>query len=102
MHYSKEDMQRIEHLRHQWRNQLLYSYKNKPDEELKAIEGNYTVVPNVTGVELSEAIGMIGGKELKYSRPESAKGDDNFIIKDQYPKAGTKVKRGSVVYIYKE
>ena len=72
------------------------------DEELKAIEGNYTVVPNVTGVELSEAIGMIGGKELKYSRPESAKGDDNFIIKDQYPKAGTKVKRGSVVYIYKE
>ena len=37
MHYSKEDMQRIEHLRHQWRNQLLYSYKNKPDEELKAI-----------------------------------------------------------------
>ena len=72
------------------------------DEELKAIEGNYTVVPNVTGVEFSEAIGMIGGKELKYSRPESAKGDDNFIIKDQYPKAGTKVKRGSVVYIYKE
>ncbi len=72
------------------------------DEELKAIEGNYTVVPNVTGVEFSEAVGMIGGKELKYSRPDDTKDDDNFIIKDQYPKAGTKVKRNSVVYVYKE
>jgi len=72
------------------------------EEELKAIEGNYTVVPDVTGVEFSEAVGMIGGRELKYSRPDNAKGDDNFIIADQYPKAGTKVKRGSVVYVYKE
>lgn len=72
------------------------------DEELKAIEGDYTVVPDVVGVEFSEAIGMIGGKELKYSRPDNAKGDDNFIVKAQYPKAGTKVKRESVVYIYKD
>ncbi len=72
------------------------------EEEQKAIEGNYTVVPDVVGVEFSEAVGMIGGKALKYSRPDNTKDDDNFIIKDQYPKAGTKVKRDSVVYVYKE
>ena len=72
------------------------------DEELKAIEGDYTVVPNVTGKEFSEAVGIIGGRSLKYSRPENTKDDDNFIVVDQYPKAGTKVKQNSVVYVYKE
>lgn len=71
-------------------------------EEQKEIEGNYTVVPDVTGVEFSEAAGIIGGKELKYSRPDNTKDDDNFVVKGQYPKAGTKVKRGTVVYVYKE
>ncbi len=72
------------------------------DEEKAAIEGNYTVVPNVTGKEFSEAAGIIGGKDLKYSRPKSARDDDNFTVVDQYPKAGTKVKKNSVVYVYKE
>lgn len=71
------------------------------DEEKAAIEGNYTVVPNVTGKEFSEAAGIIGGKDLKYSRPKSARDDDNFTVVDQYPKAGTKVKKNSVVYVYK-
>lgn len=59
-------------------------------------------MPDVTGVEFSEAAGIIGGKELKYSRPDNTKDDDNFVVKGQYPKAGTKVKRGTVVYVYKE
>ena len=57
---------------------------------------------NVVGKEFSEAAGIIGGKDLKYSRPKSAKNDDEFIVVDQYPKAGTKVKKNSVVYVYKE
>ncbi|MBQ8563161.1 MAG: PASTA domain-containing protein, partial [Firmicutes bacterium] len=72
------------------------------EEELAAIEGDYTVVPDVVGKEFSEAVGIIGGKELRYSRPDNAKDDDNFIVVDQYPKEGTKVKRNSVVYVYKE
>ena len=72
------------------------------EEEQAAIDGNYTVVPDVVGKEFSEAVGMIGGKALKYSRPKNTKDDDNFIVAAQYPKAGTKVKRNSVVYIYKE
>lgn len=70
--------------------------------EKKAIEGNYTIVPNVIGKPFSEAVGIIGGKELKYSRPKSAQEDDEFTVVDQYPKAGTKVKKNSVVYVYKE
>ncbi len=72
------------------------------EEEKAAIEGNYTIVPDVVGKEFSEAVGIIGGKELKYSRPKSAKDDDDFTVVDQYPKAGTKVKKNSVVYVYKE
>ena len=72
------------------------------DAEKAAIEGNYTVVPDVVGKEFSEAAGILGGKELKYSRPKSARDDDNFTVVDQYPKAGTKVKKNSVVYVYKE
>ena len=70
--------------------------------EKKAIEGNYTIVPNVIGKPFSEAVGIIGGKELKYSRPKSAQDDDEFTVVDQYPKAGTKVKKNSVVYVYNE
>ena len=72
------------------------------DAEKKTLESGYTTVPNVVGKEFSEAVGIIGGKELKYSRPKSAQSDDNFTVIDQYPKAGTKVKKNSVVYVYKE
>ncbi len=72
------------------------------DAEKKALQSGYTTVPNVVGKEFSEAVGIIGGKELKYSRPKSAQSDDNFTVVDQYPKAGTKVKKNTVVYVYKE
>lgn len=72
------------------------------EAEKKALESGYTTVPNVVGKEFSEAVGIIGGKDLKYSRPKSAQGDDNFTVVDQYPKAGSKVKKNSVVYVYKE
>ena len=72
------------------------------EDEKAAMEGNYTVVPDVVGKEFSEAAGIIGGKDLKYSRPKSARDHDNFTVVDQYPKAGTKVKKNSVVYVYKE
>ena len=70
------------------------------EEELKEIEGNYTVVPDVTGKEYSEAVGILSGKELKAKKPDGS--GDSFTVVDQYPKAGTKVKRNSKVYVYKE
>lgn len=70
--------------------------------EKTSLQSGYTTVPNVVGKEFSEAAGIIGGKDLKYSRPKSAQGDDDFTVVDQYPKAGTKVKKNAVVYLYKE
>ena len=70
--------------------------------EKNSLQSGYTTVPNVVGKEFSEAAGIIGGKDLKYSRPKSAQGDDDFTVVDQYPKAGTKVKKNAVVYLYKE
>lgn len=70
------------------------------DEEKAAIEGNYTIVPDVTGKEYSEAAGIIAGCELGYNKPEGA--GDEFIVAAQYPAAGTKVKRGSSVYVYNQ
>ena len=70
--------------------------------ERSSLQSGYTTVPNVVGREFSEAVGIIGGKDLKYSRPKSAQDDDDFTVVDQYPKAGTKVKKNAVVYVYKE
>lgn len=68
------------------------------EEEQAAIEGNYTVVPDVTGQEYSEAAGVIAGSQLKYTHPEGS--GEEFIVAAQYPAAGTKVKRNSTVYLY--
>ena len=68
------------------------------EEEQAAIEGNYTEVPDVVGIEYSEAAGQVAGKQLAYTKPEGA-GED-FIVAAQYPAAGTRVKRNSTVYLY--
>ena len=69
----------------------------------KADLSNFAYVANGTDTILPVlAAGIIGGKDLKYSRPKAAKDDDSFTVVDQYPKAGTKVKKNSVVYVYKE
>ena len=71
-------------------------------EEQKQNKKNYVKVPDVTGEDSNVAINMLNNKGLKYIvMPES---DDNksFYVVDQYPKAGTKVERGTPVYIYSE
>ena len=68
------------------------------DEEKAAIEGNYTTVPNVVGVDYSDAAGMIAGAQLVCQKAEGA--SDSFAVVAQYPTPGTKVKRDSKVYVY--
>lgn len=70
------------------------------EEEQKAIEGNYTIVPNVVNVEYSEAAGMIAGAQLECQKPDGI--GDEFVVAAQYPVAGTKVKRDSKVYVYEK
>ena len=68
------------------------------EEEKAAIEGNYTTVPNVVGVDYSDAAGMIAGAQLVCQKAEGA--SDSFAVAAQYPTPGTKVKRNSKVYVY--
>ncbi len=67
-----------------------------------AESGETVTVPDVTGMTFSKALDALHNAGLKASRPDSAKSSDSWKVVDQYPKAGSKVKKNSVVYVYKE
>ncbi len=83
-------------------------------EEQKALKSDYTTVPDLSGQSLSDAIGILAGKELGYKLTQAdlaaAAGEDEggngsveeFCVADQYPKAGETAKKGTAVYLYKE
>ncbi|MCQ2567323.1 MAG: PASTA domain-containing protein [Mogibacterium sp.] len=72
------------------------------DKEAAKAEKNKVKVPNITGKNSRKAIEILNGKKLKYKvMPESNTGK-SFNVVDQYPKAGTKVTKKSVVYLYSE
>lgn len=62
---------------------------------------NKVEVPDVVGNSVSEAIGILGGASLSYDMDEKAAAQEDFIITRQYPAAGTKIKKGSKVYLYR-
>lgn len=66
-------------------------------EESKALNKKYTKVPKVTGKTPEDAVGVVGGYNLK----AKVVGKKNKVV-DQYPKAGQKIKSGGTVYIYTE
>lgn len=73
-----------------------------PDEESQAkADEEKTEVPDVVGENVSEAIGMLGGASLSYDTDKEAAAESDFIVTKQYPAAGTKVKKGSKIYLYK-
>lgn len=70
--------------------------------EEKETKKSKVKVPDVTGMDSSDAIRNIKNSQLDYAiMPETYTGD-SFVVIDQYPKAGTKVDKDSVVYIYSE
>lgn len=73
-----------------------------PDEKSeKEAAAKKVEVPDVVGTSVSEAIGILSGDSLSYDFDEKAAKDEDFIVTKQYPAAGTKVKKGSKVYLYK-
>ena len=73
-----------------------------PDKESKeAAEAKKVEVPDVVGRSVSEAIGILGGASLSYDTDKEAAKKEDFVVTKQYPAAGTKVKKGSKVYLYK-
>lgn len=70
--------------------------------EEKFAKKSMVKVPDVTGDDSLQAIHQIEYAGLKYTvMPADASGQ-SFVVQDQYPKAGTKVEKGSTVYIYSE
>lgn len=64
----------------------------KKDDQIK--------VPDVTGKSVDDAVGILESKKLKFDFDTS--GSDNFLVMKQHPAAGTKVKKGTKVYLYRE
>ncbi len=71
-------------------------------EEKKAAKQNTIQVPDVTGMDSKDAIYNIELNGLKYAIIPETNSLQSFVVVDQYPKAGTRVEKESVVYIYSE
>ena len=71
-------------------------------EEKKAAKKNTVEVPDVTGMDSKDAIRNIELYGLKYAVIPEDHSSQSFVVVDQYPKAGTRVDKDAVVYIYSE
>ena len=70
--------------------------------EKKEAKKNTVEVPDVTGMDSKDAIRNIELYGLKYQEIPEDHSNQSFVVVDQYPKAGTRVDKESVVYIYSE
>lgn len=70
--------------------------------EAKEANQNMVKVPDVTGMNSKTAIYYINYYGLDYKVMPEGSGSAAFSVIDQYPKAGTKVEKGTTVYLYSE
>jgi len=70
-----------------------------PDNASSKSESEEIQVPDVVGQSAEDAIGILAGADLGYDMNE--KGDDDFVVVKQYPAAGSTVKKGTKVFLYK-
>ena len=71
-------------------------------EEKKEAKKNTIEVPDVTGMDSNDAIRNINLLGLKHAVIPEDHSNLSFVVVDQYPKAGTRVEKDAVVYIYSE
>lgn len=71
-------------------------------EEEKSLKATYSYVPDVTGKNYSDAIGILGSYGLKYKVVPETSSKKDFVVVDQYPKSGKKMQKGGTVYLYRE
>ena len=76
-------------------------YLNIPPDNTDSSKDTEKVeVPDVVGQSAEDAIGILAGADLKYDMNES--GEEDFVVVKQYPAAGSSVKKGTKVFLYKE
>ncbi|MDY3037275.1 MAG: penicillin-binding transpeptidase domain-containing protein [Eubacteriales bacterium] len=80
---------------------LRYLNISLDEESQKEADAEKVEVPDVTGQSASNAIGILAGDSLDYDTDKEAAAESDFIVTKQYPEAGTKVKKGSKIYLYK-
>ncbi|MDR3295854.1 MAG: PASTA domain-containing protein [Clostridiales Family XIII bacterium] len=71
-------------------------------EELAEMQRSYVIVPDVTDVNYSDAAGKLLGSGLTYITSPATGEDVDFMVLDQYPKAGAKLPPGGQVCLYSE
>ena len=72
------------------------------EKEAQADKKDKVSIPKLTGQDSKKAIAALTKLGLKYTFVPEDSGDKSFVVQDQYPKAGTKVKKGTSVYLYSE
>ena len=75
--------------------------------EIISGETDYAYVPDITGLSYADAISTLEAYNLKYEiRPALTEDEDpeelDFIVIDQYPKAGKRIAKEESVFIYRE
>lgn len=73
----------------------------KPDAAEEQNESEKVEVPNVVGQSAEDAVGILAGSDLGYDM-NSKDGSDDFVVIKQYPSAGSTVKKGTKVFLYRE
>ena len=72
----------------------------QPDNAKKEKDSEKVKVPDVVGQSAEDAIGILAGAELDYDMSEN--GEENFVVVKQYPSAGSTVRKGTKVFLYKD
>lgn len=70
------------------------------DSEAKKISKNMVKIPDICGMKYKKAIAKLEKAGLKYKVQSGNSKSKNFVVEDQYPAAGTKIKKNSKIYIY--
>ena len=68
--------------------------EENPEEKIR--------IPDLVGKNVSDAMGILESKSLSYDLDDSAEMNEDYLVIKQYPAAGTKVKSGTKVYLYRQ
>ena len=72
------------------------------DKEAAAAKKNKIKIPRVAGMDSEKAVDLLKKNKLKYTFVPESSGEKSFVVQDQYPKAGSKVEKNTVVYLYSD
>ena len=70
------------------------------EAELVALRKDTVIVPNLTGESIENASGILGGIFLEATTSPLLQSSEEKMVKNQYPKPGEHVKKGTLIYLY--